>query len=168
MRRGLVMAFSAEENGLLGSQDDPRWGRGLLLDRGAMRRAAEAAFAAFGIRPSDPTLPASAFSGGNQQKIVVAREVARVPRVLVVGQPTRGLDIGAIDAIRRRIVDLRDEGVAVLLVSSDLDEIRALADRVLVMCRGRIVGECRSTVDDATIGAMMAGVAVASSPEGAR
>lgn len=157
-RRGLVMEFSAEENGLLGSLDDPAWGRGLLIDRGAMRRAAREAFAAFDIRPADPTLAAATFSGGNQQKIVVAREVARAPRVLVVGQPTRGLDIGAIDAIRRRIVDLRDEGVAVLLVSSDLDEIRALADRVLVMCRGRIVGECRADVDDATIGAMMAGV----------
>ena len=165
-RRGLVMEFSAEENFLLGSQDDPRWGHGLFLDRGAMRWAADEAFAAFDIRPTDPTLAAATFSGGNQQKIVVAREVARTPRVFVVGQPTRGLDIGAIDAIRRRIVDLRDAGVAVLLVSTDLDEVRALSDRVLVMCRGRIVGECREGVDDAVIGAMMAGVAA--SVEGMR
>ncbi len=157
-RRGLVMDFSAEDNGLLGSHDEDRWGRGLFFDRSAIRSAANAAFGAFDIRPCDPRLSAACFSGGNQQKIVVAREVVPSPRVLVVGQPTRGLDIGAIETIRGRIVDLRDDGVAVLLVSTDLDEIRALSDRVVVMCGGRIVGECRPDADLATIGAMMAGL----------
>lgn len=157
-RRGLVTDFSAEDNGLLGSHDDERWGHGLFFDRSAIRRTANTAFEAFDIRPCDPRLAAACFSGGNQQKIVVAREVVPTPRVLVVGQPTRGLDIGAIETIRRRIVDLRDDGVAVLLVSTDLDEIRALSDRVVVMSGGRIVGECRPDADVAVIGAMMAGL----------
>ncbi|MCE1234730.1 MAG: ABC transporter ATP-binding protein [Hyphomicrobiales bacterium] len=156
-RMGLVLDFSAEENMLLGHEDDPAWAHGLLLDRGAIRRAAVAAFDAFDIRPDDPTLRAALFSGGNQQKIVVAREVARSPRVLVVGQPTRGVDIGAIEAIHRRLIELRDQGHAILLVSAELDEIRSLADRVLAMCQGRITGECRPDASETEIGLLMAG-----------
>lgn len=156
-RTGLVLDFSAEENMLLGHEEDPAWAHGLLLDRAAIRRAAETAFADFDIRPSDPTLRAALFSGGNQQKLVVAREVAHEPRVLLVGQPTRGVDIGAIEAIHRRLIDLRDQGRAILLVSAELDEIRALCDRILVMCRGRITGECRPSASETEIGLMMAG-----------
>ena len=158
-RMGLVLDFSAEENMLLGHDDDPAWAHGPLLDRAAIRSAARTAFADFDIRPDDPTLRAALFSGGNQQKIVVAREVARTPRVLLVGQPTRGVDIGAIEAIHRRLIALRDQGHAILLVSAELDEIRSLSDRVLAMCQGRITGECRPDVGETEIGLMMAGVA---------
>jgi simple sugar transport system ATP-binding protein len=156
-KTGLVLDFSAEENMMLGHQDDPAWGRGLLLDRRAIRAAAAAAFAAYDIRPGDPSLRAALFSGGNQQKIVVARELAREPSVLVVGQPTRGVDIGAVEAIHRRLIALRDRGHAILLVSAELDEIRSLSDRIVVLGRGRVVGECRPDASEAEIGLMMAG-----------
>jgi general nucleoside transport system ATP-binding protein len=159
VRTGLVLDFSAAENLVLGYQDDPLWGEGLFLDVGTVRAVAEETFAAFDIRPDDPGLRTALFSGGNQQKIVVAREIARDPRVLLVGQPTRGVDIGAIEAIHRRLIDLRDRGHAILLVSAELDEIRSLSDRVLCMCQGRITGECRSDTDEGTIGLMMAGLA---------
>ena len=156
-RMGLVLDFSAEENMMLGHQDDPAWASGLLLDRAAIRRAATTAFDDFDIRPDDPTLRAALFSGGNQQKLVVAREVARAPRVLLVGQPTRGVDIGAIETIHRRLIDLRDQGQAILLVSAELDEIRSLSDRVVAMSAGRITGECRPDASETEIGLMMAG-----------
>ncbi|NLH81263.1 MAG: ABC transporter ATP-binding protein [Phyllobacteriaceae bacterium] len=156
-RMGLVLDFSGEENLMLGHQGDPAWGRGLLLDRAAIRRAAERAFTDFDIRPNEPSLRTALFSGGNQQKIVVTREVAGEPRILLVGQPTRGVDIGAIEAIHRRLIALRDQGRAILLVSAELDEIRSLSDRVLVMCQGRIVGECRPDASETEIGLMMAG-----------
>ena len=157
-RTGLVLGFSAEENLMLGHQDDPRWASGLFLDRGALTRAAEATFAAFDVRPADPSLRTALFSGGNQQKIVLAREIGEAPRVLIVGQPTRGVDIGAIEAIHRRLVALRDAGSAILLVSAELDEIRSLSDRILCVCRGRITGECRPDTPEAEIGLMMAGL----------
>ena len=158
-RMGLVLEFSAEENMLLGHQDDPAWAHGLLLDGAAIHAAAATAFSDFDIRPNDPGLRAALFSGGNQQKIVVAREVARSPRVLLVGQPTRGVDIGAIEAIHERLIALRDRGHAILLVSAELDEIRSLSDRILAMCQGRIIGECRPDASEAEIGLMMAGAA---------
>ena len=105
-------------------------------------------------------LPTSAFSGGNQQKIVLARELDRNPDLLLVGQPTRGVDIGAIEFIHRRLVALRDAGRALLLVSVELDEILALADRILVMHDGRIVGDvARADATERTLGLMMAGLA---------
>lgn len=165
-RMGLVLDFAAEENVVLGHQDDPRWAAGLLWDVGAIRRAAERAFADFDVRPADPSLRTALFSGGNQQKIVVAREVAQAPKVLLVGQPTRGVDIGAIEAIHRRLIALRDEGRAILMVSAELDEIRSLADRVLVMCQGRITGECRPETGEAEIGLMMAGLSAPTREEG--
>jgi simple sugar transport system ATP-binding protein len=115
--------------------------------------------AAYDIRPDDGALPTSAFSGGNQQKIVLARELDQNPDLLLVGQPTRGVDIGAIEFIHRRLVALRDAGKAILLVSVELDEILALADRILVMHAGRIVGEvARGAATERAIGLMMAGV----------
>ena len=113
----------------------------------------------YDVRPPEGALPTSAFSGGNQQKIVLARELDRDPDLLLVGQPTRGVDIGAIEFIHRRLVALRDAGKAVLLVSVELDEILALADRILVMHDGRIVGEVsQAEATERTIGLMMAGV----------
>jgi simple sugar transport system ATP-binding protein len=107
--------------------------------------------------------PTSAFSGGNQQKIVLARELDRHPELLLIGQPTRGVDIGAIEFIHRRLVALRDAGKALLLVSVELDEILALADRILVMHDGRVVGDvARADATERTLGLMMAGVAATS------
>ena len=113
----------------------------------------------YDVRPPDPMLLSSGFSGGNQQKIIVARELDRDPEVLLIGQPTRGLDIGAIESIHRRIVELRDRGKAILLVSVELDEIRSLSDRIVVMFDGAIAGEVAAA--DATeqiLGSLMAGI----------
>ena len=102
----------------------------------------------------------SALSGGNQQKLVLARELERDPQLLLVGQPTRGVDIGAIEFIHRRLVEMRDAGKAILLVSAELEEVLSLADRVLVMCGGRLVGAMATAdADVREIGLMMAGVA---------
>ena len=103
-------------------------------------------------------MPSAGFSGGNQQKLVLARELSRAPRVLLVGQPTRGVDIGAIEFIHGQLRALRDAGCALLLVSSELDEILALADRVIVMHRGRINGELPiDACSEARLGLLMAG-----------
>ena len=98
------------------------------------------------------------FSGGNQQKIVLAREMERDPDVLIIGQPTRGVDVGAIEFIHKRIVAMRDAGKAILVVSVELDEIRALSDRILVMFAGRIVGERGPDASEGELGLLMAGV----------
>jgi ABC-type uncharacterized transport system ATPase subunit len=131
----------------------------IRLHRGAVAASWNRQVAEYDIRPGDGLLPTSAFSGGNQQKIVLARELDRHPDLLLVGQPTRGVDIGAIEFIHRRLVALRDAGKALLLVSVELDEILALADRILVMHDGRIVGEIpREAATELAIGRMMAGI----------
>ncbi|TPQ51641.1 heme ABC transporter ATP-binding protein [Prosthecomicrobium hirschii] len=158
-RMGLVLALEAWENVMLGYQDDPAYQAGVLIDGRAVRAAATDRFRGYDVRPPDIRLRTGLFSGGNQQKIVIGREMERDPDVLLVGQPTRGVDIGAIEFIHRRLIALRDRGKAILLVSAELDEIRSLADRVLCMCGGRIVGECRPETPEADIGLMMAGVA---------
>jgi simple sugar transport system ATP-binding protein len=115
--------------------------------------------ARFDVRPPIPRLPAKNFSGGNQQKIVVAREIERNPDLLLVGQPTRGVDIGAIEFIHKRIVELRDAGKAILLVSVELDEILSLSDRIAVMFDGHIMGTRDAGETNAReIGLMMAGI----------
>jgi general nucleoside transport system ATP-binding protein len=158
-RMGLVIPFPARESAILGYHDEPTYNRGLRLRRAAVAAGFRRQAADYDIRPGDGALPTSAFSGGNQQKIVLARELDRNPDLLVVGQPTRGVDIGAIEFIHRRLVALRDAGKAILLVSVELDEILALSDRILVMHDGRIVGEVpEATASERTIGLMMAGV----------
>ena len=117
------------------------------MNNAAIRRDTEAKMARFDVRPPDPGLAAKNFSGGNQQKIVLAREIERNPDLLLIGQPTRGVDIGAIEFIHQQIVALRDQGKAILLVSVELEEILALADRVAVMFDGQIMGERRSGRD---------------------
>ena len=112
----------------------------------------------FDVRPPLPSLRTASFSGGNQQKIVVGREMGRSPDVLLVGQPTRGVDIGAIEFIHRQLVAMRDAGKAILLVSVELDEIMSLSDRILVMFDGTIVGEvAQADADERVLGLMMAG-----------
>ncbi|MGV8937887.1 MAG: ABC transporter ATP-binding protein [Allorhizobium sp.] len=156
---GLVLGFEESENAILGYHRDPQYGKGAFLDRDAIRKDALDMIEKYDIRPPDSRLKTANFSGGNQQKIVVAREIERDPRLLIVGQPTRGVDIGAIEFIHRRIIETRDAGKGILLVSVELDEIRSLADRVLVMFAGRIVGEKAPDADEQTLGLMMAGIA---------
>ena len=111
----------------------------------------------FDVRGAGPTAPASALSGGNQQKLVVAREVNRDPRLLIAAQPTRGLDVGAIEFLHKRLVKERDEGRAILLLSLELEEILSLSDRILVIYEGQIVGEYGTDVDAETLGLAMIG-----------
>ena len=159
LRVGVVAGFPAESNAILGYHDSPAYVRRGLLDRGAVRQACSEKMAQFDVRPPLPALRFSAFSGGNQQKLVIARELGADPRVLLVGQPTRGVDIGAIEFIHRRLVEMRDAGKAVLVVSVELDEILGLADRILVMAGGEIVGELsQAEASEEKIGLLMAGV----------
>ncbi len=158
-REGLIMDFSAWENTAFGYHRTESYQSGLLMNNAAIRADTEDKMARFDVRPPNPALPAKSFSGGNQQKIVVAREIERNPDLLLVGQPTRGVDIGAIEFIHKQIVALRDQGKAILLVSVELEEILALADRVAVMFDGRIMGERTSSeTDEKELGLLMAGV----------
>jgi ABC-type uncharacterized transport system ATPase subunit len=158
-RVGLVMPFEACESAMLGFHDEKIYGRGLLFDRKAIIDDEAAKMESYDIRPRAPLLKTANFSGGNQQKIVLAREIDRNPKIILVGQPTRGVDIGAIEFIHKRIVALRDAGKAVLLVSVELDEIFALSDRILVLCAGRVTGERRPEETNAQdLGLLMAGV----------
>jgi simple sugar transport system ATP-binding protein len=157
-RLGLVTSFEAAESAILGWHFEKSLGKGWLLDRGAVVDRCRSEMAAFDVRPQDPHLKTAKFSGGNQQKIVLAREIERDPKLLIVGQPTRGVDIGAIEFIHRRLIELRDMGKAILLISVELDEIRSLSDRILVMCQGRIVGEGSDDTDENELGLMMSGI----------
>ncbi len=162
LRQGLVPAFLASETSILGYQDRPPFCRNYLLDGPAVGRHCAELMERFDVRPRTPGLRSSHFSGGNQQKLILAREMAREPKVLLVGQPTRGVDIGAIEFIRRELVRSRDAGCAVLVVSAELDEILSLADRVLVMFAGRIVGEVAvADADERALGLMMSGARAA-------
>lgn len=158
-KMGLVTKFQARENTILGYQRAEMFGSKFFLDRGAILSRTEQEMAGYDVRPPDPYLKAANFSGGNQQKIVIAREIEQNPDILIVGQPTRGVDVGAIEAIHRRIIELRDIGKAILLVSVELDEIRSLSDRVLVMFDGEIMGELDARMaDEREIGLLMSGV----------
>ncbi len=155
---GLVMKFEENENAILGYHRDPKYGGGIFLDIDAIRKDASEKIEQYDIRPANCRLRTANFSGGNQQKIVLAREMERNPVVLVIGQPTRGVDVGAIEFIHKRIIEMRDRGVAILLVSVELDEIRSLADRILVMFAGRLVGEREPEASEKELGLLMAGV----------
>jgi len=158
-REGLIMEFHAWENVGFGYHRDPSYQRGLLMDNAALRRDTDAKIEKYDVRPADSWLTAKNFSGGNQQKLVVAREMERNPDLLLVGQPTRGVDIGAIEFIHNQIVSLRDSGKAILLVSVELEEIFSLSDRIAVMFDGHIMGERLPTeTDEKELGLLMAGV----------
>ena len=158
-RMGLIIPFAARESAILGYHDEPAYNGVIRLRRAAVASSFGRQAAEYDIRPGNGSLPTSAFSGGNQQKIVLARELDRNPDLLLVGQPTRGVDIGAIEFSHRRLVALRDAGKAILLVSVELDEILALADRILVMHDGRILGDLpQAAATERAIGLMMAGV----------
>jgi simple sugar transport system ATP-binding protein len=156
-RRGLVLDFSLAENLALHDFRKPpnsRWG---WLRPGRIIAWARGLLKEFDVRGGGPQTRASALSGGNQQKVVVAREVARDPRVLIAAQPTRGLDVGAIEFVHRRLVEERDEGRAVLLISLEIDEILSLSDRILVIYEGEIVAVFGPDVSEAELGIAMTG-----------
>ena len=156
-KRGLVLEFSLAENMALHDFDKPPNSRlGWLRPHYLVERA-KRLLRAFDVRGGGPQTPARALSGGNQQKVVVAREVENDPRVLIAAQPTRGLDVGAIEFIHRRLVEERDEGRAVLLVSLELEEILSLSDRILVMYEGELVGEYGTDVTEEELGMAMLG-----------
>ena len=158
-RMGLVIPFEAWESSILGYHNDENYSRGPIIDRPKVISDALRRMEAFDVRPSDPNLVTGNFSGGNQQKIVLSREIDRDPDILLVGQPTRGVDIGAIEFIHKRLIAMRDAGKAVLLVSVELDEIMSLSDRIMVMFDGNIVGEIpASEANERVLGLMMAGI----------
>lgn len=155
---GLVLPFEEAENSILGIHQRPEYNKGIFLDIETIRKDANEKIEKYDIRPPNNRLRTANFSGGNQQKIVIAREIETNPEVLIVGQPTRGVDVGAIEFIHRRIIEMRDAGKAILLISVELDEIRSLADRVLVMFDGKIVGERPPETEEGAFGLLMAGI----------
>jgi len=157
IKDGLVATFSVAENLVLNTYDNAPFARGPVMDPGAVRSSAVERAKEFDIRAPSVDVQVSTLSGGNQQKVIIARELSRPIRLLIASQPTRGLDVGSIEYVHRRIVEARDEGDAVLIVSSELDEVMALADRILVMFRGRIVGERPGGTERDEIGLLMAG-----------
>jgi simple sugar transport system ATP-binding protein len=161
-RHGLVLDFSLAENLLLGQEHKfCREPFGLRIDHRALWAHAAALLADYDVRPNDPNALCRSLSGGNQQKIVVARELSSAPRALIAAQPTRGVDIGAIAEIHRRLLMARDSGCAILLISAELDEVLALADRIFVLYRGRFVAELPNPSDAppsrADLGVLMTG-----------
>jgi simple sugar transport system ATP-binding protein len=156
-RRGLVLQFTIAENVALHDYCKPPDSRhGWLFPRRLVARARHL-ISEFDVRGGEPLTKAGSLSGGNQQKLVVAREISRDPRVLVAAQPTRGLDVGAIEYVHGRLIEARDQGRAILLVSLELDEVLSLADRILVIYEGRIVGEHAAGVTEEVIGLEMLG-----------
>ncbi|MGO2140533.1 MAG: ABC transporter ATP-binding protein [Leucobacter sp.] len=159
---GLVGTFSVAENLMLNRTSDPEFVRAGTVRRGALNDFAEAKIAEYDIRTQGPDAHAGSLSGGNQQKVVIARELSRDLNLLVASQPTRGVDVGSIEFIHTRIVEARDTGVPVVLVSTELDEVSALADRIAVMYKGAIIGIVPGNASRETLGLMMAG----ETPEG--
>lgn len=158
-REGLIMDYHAWENVAFGYHHDPKYQNGMFMNNAAIKADTVEKMERFDVRPPDPRLAAKSFSGGNQQKIVLAREIERNPDLLLIGQPTRGVDIGAIEFIHQQIVALRDQGKAILLVSVELEEILALSDRIAVMFDGRMMGErLPQDTDEKELGMMMAGM----------
>ena len=141
-KHGLVLDFTLEQNLVLQRYKEPEFEKGGFIKKDAVRAYAERLIEEYDIRSGQgPVTTARSMSGGNQQKAIIAREIDRDPKLLVAVQPTRGLDVGAIEYIHRQIVAERDRGKAVLLVSLELDEVMNLSDRILVMYEGEIVGE---------------------------
>ena len=155
--RGLVLEFSIAENiALHDFRKPPRSRYGWLFPR-RLVEAARRLIVDFDVRGGDPRTPAGSLSGGNQQKVILAREIDRDPRILIAAQPTRGLDVGAIEYVHRRLVEERDEGRAILLVSLELEEILSLSDRILVMYEGEVAGEFPPTATEDELGVAMTG-----------
>jgi ABC-type uncharacterized transport system ATPase subunit len=163
---GIVADFSVADNLVLDTYDRPPNASGISMNLSAIRENAKTLVAEFDVRTSSIDTPVGTLSGGNQQKVILAREVGRKLRLLLASQPTRGLDVGSIEFVHRRIVEERDQGAAVIIISSELDEIYALADRIAVMYEGKFTGFRAPTVPVAELGLLMAGV-VSESEDGA-
>ena len=161
MGRGLVLDMSIEENAILGAHHTPPIAseQGFLLDSDAMKTYTEQLIQEFDIKTPSRLNPASSLSGGNLQKLILARELSREPKVLVAASPTKGLDVGATEFIRKKLIEQQGKDIAVLLVSEDLDEIFDLSDNIVVMYEGSIVGamNCSDVTYD-EVGLMMTGV----------
>jgi ABC-type uncharacterized transport system ATPase subunit len=161
---GVVKEFSVAENLVLDTYDRAPYGNAFRLNPGAIAESARERVEQFDIRTSSPDSPVSTLSGGNQQKVVVAREMSRPLRLFVAAQPTRGVDVGSIEFIHSRIMHERDVGTAVLVVSSELDEVVGLADRIAVMYSGRILAIVSPDTPREEIGLLMAGITDAPAP----
>jgi|TARA_B100001964_G_C14254306_1_gene611485 simple sugar transport system ATP-binding protein len=158
-RMGLVTEFNASENTIFGYHHKRPFSNSSILKRSNIYDHTIKIMKEYDVRPQSPFLKTSNFSGGNQQKIILSRELSTDPKVLIIGQPTRGVDIGAIEFIHQRIIDMREKGVAILLVSVELEEILSLSDRIVVMYDGSLVGErTNQDVTDKEIGLLMAGI----------
>jgi ABC-type uncharacterized transport system ATPase subunit len=162
---GLVSSFPVAENIVLDTYDRPPYASGVALKLSAIRETATERIAEYDIRTQSIDTPVGTLSGGNQQKVILAREVGRDLTLLLASQPTRGLDVGSIEFVHRRIIEERDEGVAVILVSSELDEIYALSDRIAIMYEGRFTGFRPPDVPVEELGLLMAGIDGSSTPE---
>jgi len=159
-RMGLVTDFKAYENLIFGYHHQEPFSKSSVLKEKEILSFSKKVMEEYDVRPRSPNLITSNFSGGNQQKIILSRELNENPKVLLVGQPTRGVDIGAIEFIHQRLIDMRDKGAAILLVSVELEEVLSLSDRIIVMFDGNIVGEkINKDVTDRELGLLMAGVA---------
>ncbi len=157
-RRGLLLNSDLSENAILGVHYRPPVSSGGFIDSSAVRSRTAEIIENFDVRPPNPDLLARSLSGGNQQKLIIGREFGLRPKLLLVSQPTRGVDIGAIEFIHRKLIEMRDSGTAVLLVSAELEEVTALADRLLVIRKGKIVGEVDPKVtSNEEIGLLMTG-----------
>jgi ABC-type uncharacterized transport system ATPase subunit len=168
LKRGLVLDLPLEDNLVFGRHLEPAFRKGVLVDRAGVRAFAEGRLGEFDVRPPDPRARARQLSGGNQQKVVVAREFTRDARLLIAAHPTRGVDLGAIEFIHQEIVRQRDQGRAVLLVSSELPELLALADRIVVLYEGRLVHETTAAAtNERTLGEYMTGRTAATPGAGA-
>ena len=158
-RMGLITNFKASENLIFGYHHQKPFSKSSILMENEISTYSKKVMNDYDVRPQSPNLITSNFSGGNQQKIILSRELNKNPKVLLVGQPTRGVDIGAIEFIHQRLIDMRDKGVAILLVSVELEEVLSLSDRIVVMFDGKIVGEkVNQNVTDREIGLLMAGI----------
>ncbi len=159
-RMGLVTEFKAHENLIFGYHHQEPYSKSSVLQEKEIMSFSKKVMEEYDVRPTSPNLITSNFSGGNQQKIILSRELNENPKVLLIGQPTRGVDIGAIEFIHQRLIDMRDKGAAILLVSVELEEVLSLSDRIVVMFDGNIVGEkINKDVTDRDLGLLMAGVA---------
>ena len=156
---GLVTDFKASENLIFGYHDQEPYSKSSIMNENKILDYSKRVMEEYDVRPRSPHLMTSNFSGGNQQKLILSRELNENPKILLIGQPTRGVDIGAIEFIHQRLIDMRDKGAAILLVSIELEEILSLSDRIAVMFDGMIVGErVNEDVTDRELGLLMAGV----------
>ncbi len=157
LKHGVVKDFTAQENSILGFHHQKKWYNGIMMLPHVIKNWCLEIMQRWDVRPPHPFLRSANFSGGNQQKLIVAREIEQKPKLLLIGQPTRGVDIGAIEFIHKSIIAQRDAGCGILLISVELDEVMSLADRILVMFCGEIVGEVNAAdADEQMLGLMMA------------